>query len=96
VGQRGRRRSHGPRERRLRAAAQPGRVLSNRVKARVTEAIRPECVYMVHGFGLAAKGLRSAFGRGASDAQLITRYVTDPLMGAPGPTSIFVTIEREA
>ena len=71
-------------------------VLSNRVKARVTEAIRPECVYMVHGFGLAAKGLRSAFGRGASDAQLITRYATDPLMGGTGTNINFVTIERGA
>jgi thiosulfate reductase/polysulfide reductase chain A len=71
-------------------------VLSNRVKARVTEAIRPECVYMVHGFGLAAKGLRSAFGRGASDAQLITRYATDPLMGGTATNVNFVTIERGA
>ena len=49
-------------------------VVSDRVKARVTAAIRPDCVYMVHGFGHTSKGLRSAFGKGASDAQLITRY----------------------
>jgi thiosulfate reductase/polysulfide reductase chain A len=71
-------------------------VLSNRVKVRVTEAIRPDCVYMVHGFGHTARGLRSAYGRGASDAQLITRYATDPLMGGTGTNVNFVTVEAEA
>lgn len=71
-------------------------VLSSRVKLRVTEAIRPDCVYMVHGFGHTARGLRSAYGRGASDAQLITRYATDPLMGGTGTNINFVTVEAEA
>jgi len=71
-------------------------MVSNRVKARVTEAIRPECVYMVHGFGHTAKGLRGAYGRGASDAQLITRYAVDPLMGGTGTNVNFVTIEAGA
>ena len=71
-------------------------VLSNRVKVRVTEAIRPDCVYMVHGFGHTARGLHGAYGRGASDAQLITRYATDPLMGGTGTNINFVTIEQEA
>ena len=68
-------------------------VLSHRVKARVTEAIRPDCVYLVHGFGHTARGLRSAYGKGASDSQLITRYATDPLMGGTGTNVNFVTIE---
>jgi len=71
-------------------------VLSNRVKARVTEAIRPDCVFMAHGFGHTAKGLTTAYGKGASDAQLITRYVTDPLMGGTGTNVNFVTLEAEA
>jgi thiosulfate reductase/polysulfide reductase chain A len=71
-------------------------VLSNRVKLRVTEAIRPDCVYMVHGFGHTVRGLRSAYGRGASDSQLITRYATDPLMGGTGTNVNFVTVEAEA
>jgi len=71
-------------------------VLSNRIRLRVTEAIRPECVYMVHGFGHTARGLRSAYGRGASDAQLITRYATDPLMGGTGANVNFVTLEPGA
>ncbi len=71
-------------------------VLSNRVKARVTEAIRPDCVYLVHGFGHTARGLRTAYGKGASDAQLITRYATDPLMGGNATNVNFVTLEAEA
>jgi thiosulfate reductase/polysulfide reductase chain A len=71
-------------------------IVSNRVKARVTEAIRPDCVYMVHGFGHTARGLRGAYRKGASDAELITRYATDPLMGGTATNVNFVTIETEA
>ena len=70
-------------------------VLSNRVKVKATERIRPDCVYMVHGFGHTSKGLRSALGKGADDAQLLTRYKTDPLMGGTGMNVNFVTIEAE-
>ena len=68
-------------------------VTSNRVRVKVTERIRPECVYMVHGFGHTARGLRHAYGKGASDAGLITRYATDPLMGGTGMHVNFVTFE---
>jgi len=40
--------------------------------------------------------LRSTFGKGASDARLITRYETDPLMGGTGMNVNFVTLEMEA
>jgi len=71
-------------------------VVSNRVKVKVTERIRPECVYLVHGFGHTSKGLRHAWGKGASDAQLITRYETDALMGGTGMNVNFVTLEPAA
>ncbi|MEN9404343.1 MAG: hypothetical protein RL091_3046, partial [Verrucomicrobiota bacterium] len=71
-------------------------VVSNRVKVKATERIRPDCVYMVHGFGHTARGLRHAYGKGASDAHLVTRYKTDPLMGGTGMNVNFVTIEPEA
>ncbi len=70
-------------------------VVSNRIKVKATERIRPDCVYMVHGFGHTAKGLRFAFGKGASDAQLLTRYEVDPLMGGTASNMNFVTIEME-
>ncbi len=70
-------------------------VVSNRIKVKATERIRPDCVYMVHGFGHTSRGLRHAFGKGASDAQLITRYRTDPLMGGTGMNVNFVTVEPD-
>jgi thiosulfate reductase/polysulfide reductase chain A len=80
---------------RVRLKNQDG-VVSNTVKVKATQAIRADCVYMVHGFGHTAKGLRRALGRGASDASLVTRYETDPLMGGTGMNVNFVTLEREA
>jgi thiosulfate reductase / polysulfide reductase chain A len=71
-------------------------IVSNKVKVKATERIRPDCVYMVHGFGHNSRGLKHAFQKGASDAQLLTRYVTDPLMGGTGMNVNFVTIEAEA
>ncbi len=67
--------------------------VSNRVQVKATERIRGDCVYLVHGFGHTARGLRHAFGRGASDTQLITRYKTDPLMGGTGINVNFVTLQ---
>jgi thiosulfate reductase/polysulfide reductase chain A len=80
---------------RVRLRNQDG-VVSNPVKLRPTQAIRPDCVYMVHGFGHTSRMLRRAFGRGASDARLITRYETDPLTGGTGMNVNFVTLEPEA
>ncbi len=71
-------------------------VISNKIKVKVTERIRTDCVYMVHGFGHNAKMLKGAFGKGASDAQLVTKYVIDPLMGGTGMNVNFVTFEMEA
>ncbi len=79
---------------RIRLKNQDG-VHSNRILVRVTERIRPDCVYLVHGFGHTAKGLKHAIGKGASDAHLITRYATDPLMGGTGMNVNFVTFVAE-
>ena len=70
-------------------------VRSSGISARVTQRIRGDCVYMVHGFGHTAKGLKFARGRGASDSELTTRYKTDPIMGGTGMSVNFVSIERE-
>ena len=42
------------------------------VRVRVTEGIRRDCAYLVHGFGQRGRGLRRASGRGASDTALMT------------------------
>ncbi|MHB8838440.1 MAG: molybdopterin-containing oxidoreductase family protein [Gemmatimonadaceae bacterium] len=71
-------------------------VVSLPIRVKATQRIRPDCVYMVHGFGHTARGLKHAYGKGASDSQLITRYATDPLMGGTGMNVNFVTLEPEA
>ncbi|MCG6925265.1 MAG: molybdopterin-dependent oxidoreductase [Acidobacteria bacterium] len=80
---------------RVRLKNQDGAV-SDTIKVRPTQAVRPDCVYMVHGFGHSSKMLKKAYRKGASDSQLITRYATDPLMGGTGMNVNFVTLEQEA
>ena len=71
-------------------------VRSTPVRAKVTQRIRGDCVFLVHGFGQTARGLRHAHGRGASDSLLTTRYRLDPIMGGTGMNVNFVRIERAA
>jgi thiosulfate reductase / polysulfide reductase chain A len=68
-------------------------VRSGPVRAKVTERIRGDCVYLVHGWGHSARGLRYARGRGASTSALTTRYKVDPIMGGTGMNVNFVRIE---
>lgn len=69
-------------------------VVSSQVKVKVTSRIRTDCVYMVHGFGQAARHMKSTLHKGASIAQLTTRYKTDPIMGGTGVNVNFVTFEQ--
>jgi thiosulfate reductase/polysulfide reductase chain A len=69
---------------------------SGPVKVKVTERIRGDCVFLVHGFGQTARKLRTAYGRGASDAELVTRYKVDPIMGGTGMNVNFVRLEPVA
>ena len=61
---------------------------------KVTEGIRPDCVYIVHGYGRKAAKLRQAYGKGIDDAELVTRYKVDPIMGGTGMNVNFVTFVR--
>jgi thiosulfate reductase/polysulfide reductase chain A len=70
-------------------------VTSGRVRVRVTERIRPDCVFLAHGFGHTSKGLRLAHGVGASDTELMTRIKVDPIMGGTGMRANFVTLVPE-
>jgi len=65
------------------------------VKVRITEKIRWDSVYIVHGFGNDNKKLSRAHGRGASDADLISRVHIDPIMGGTGMRGNFVTFRFE-
>jgi thiosulfate reductase/polysulfide reductase chain A len=70
-------------------------VVSNRVRVKATQRIRPDTVYMVYGFGHTNPMLKSAYLKGASAAQLTTRYQTDPLMGGTSIHGNFVTFVKE-
>jgi thiosulfate reductase / polysulfide reductase chain A len=71
-------------------------VVSNRVKVKATQRIRPDTLYMVYGFGHTSPMLKSAYQQGASASLLNTRYKVDPLMGATSLHQNFVTFQKEA
>ena len=69
---------------------------SGKVKVRATERIRTDAVYMVHGFGQTSKDMKSTYLKGGSDAELVTKYNMDPIMGGTGMNVNYVTIDWEA
>jgi len=62
------------------------------IRVKVTEGIRPDSVFMAHGYGSRSRALHRAFRKGASDTDLITRVQVDPLMGGTGMRVNFVRI----
>jgi len=70
---------------------QDGVVTSFPIKVRVTERIRWDSVYMTHGFGNSDKKLTRAYGKGASDTEMMTNVMIDPIMGGTGMRGNFVT-----
>lgn len=69
-------------------------VRSEKIKAKVTQRIRNDCVYMVHGFGAKSRRLSRAYGKGADDSRMMTRFVADPISGSTGMRVNFVRIEK--
>jgi thiosulfate reductase/polysulfide reductase chain A len=74
---------------------QDGIVSIHPIKVRVTERIRWDSVYMVHGFGHDDKRLTRSYGKGTSDALLISKVHIDPVMGGTGMRGNFVTFLTE-
>lgn len=64
-----------------------------RIMAFVTEGIRPDCIFMVPGYGHISKGLTETYGRGACDSALHETY-TDPVSGSQALSQTFVTLEK--
>jgi thiosulfate reductase/polysulfide reductase chain A len=64
-----------------------------KIRALVTDRIRPDCVHIPHGFGHRSPGLRLASGRGASDQDLIVPR-EDRISGNAALHETFVTVER--
>jgi len=69
------------------------RVGSVKTKAYVTEGIRPDCLFMVTGFGHFSKGLKTAFKQGVSDSDL-HETITDPVSGGQALSETFVKIYK--
>jgi len=65
------------------------------VKVRITERIRWDSVYLVHGFGHSQKQMKRCYGKGAGDTGLITKVLVDPIMGGTGMRGNFVTFLTE-
>jgi thiosulfate reductase/polysulfide reductase chain A len=74
---------------------QDGVISSNSIKVRVTERIRYDSVYMVHGFGHTQTKMSRSYKKGVSDAELITKVLVDPEMGGTGMRGNFVTFLTE-
>jgi len=68
-----------------------GNVSEFSIKVRITERIRWDSVYMVHGFGRSDKRLTKGFGKGISDTELISDIKIDAETGSTGMRSNFVT-----
>jgi thiosulfate reductase / polysulfide reductase chain A len=66
------------------------------IRVNATQRIRRDAVYMVHGFGHRAPGMRRAHGRGASDTALQTSYALDPISGGAGMRTTFIRPVKEA
>lgn len=73
----------------------PHGIVSNPIRVRVTERMRPDSVFMAHGFGHRSKRLRLSVGAGADDADLMTNTKIDPLMGGTSMRTNFVTFVKE-
>ncbi|HIP49179.1 MAG TPA: nitrate reductase [Lutibacter sp.] len=81
-----------------------GKVSSFSIKVRITERIRHDSVFLPHGFGnkgriVTADGelfeMSRTYGRGISDAEMITNVSIDPETGGTGLRNNFVAILTE-
>jgi thiosulfate reductase/polysulfide reductase chain A len=66
-------------------------VASARIKAKVTDHIHPEAVFMLHGFGKTVPAVTRANSKGASDA-LLQENVSDQVGGSPALDNTIVRI----
>jgi thiosulfate reductase/polysulfide reductase chain A len=69
-------------------------VRSMPARLKATQRIRPDCVFVVHGYGHTSPGLKFAKGRGLDDTTLVTKIAVDPVAGSTGMSVNFVTVEK--
>ena len=63
------------------------------LKARVTQEIRPDCVFMLHGYGKKSKWQRLVAGKGGSDAEIL-ETAWDKVSGGGAFHETFVKVRK--
>ena len=64
---------------------------TGKIKAKVTDFIHPEAVFMLHGFGKTVPAQTRCYQKGASDA-LLQENVSDPVGGSPALDETMVQV----
>jgi thiosulfate reductase/polysulfide reductase chain A len=64
-----------------------------RLRAKVTQEIRRDCVFMLHGFGKRSPWLKRAYNRGGSDAAIL-ETAWDPVSGNAAMHETFVKVRK--
>lgn len=64
-----------------------------RLRARLTQEIRPDCVFMLHGFGKRSPWLKRAYNRGGSDAAVL-EAAWDKVSGNAAMHETFVRVRK--
>jgi thiosulfate reductase/polysulfide reductase chain A len=64
-----------------------------RLRARLTQEIRPDCVFMLHGFGKRSPWLKRAYNRGGSDAAVLDA-AWDKVSGNAAMHETFVRVRK--
>jgi thiosulfate reductase/polysulfide reductase chain A len=65
---------------------------SSKVRAKVTDFIHPEMVFMLHGFGKTVPAQTRCYLKGASDA-LLQENLSDKVGGSPAYDDTFVQVK---
>jgi thiosulfate reductase / polysulfide reductase chain A len=68
-------------------------VAAVRLRAKVTQEIRPDCVFMLHGFGKRSPWLKRAYNRGGSDAAIL-ETAWDKVSGNAAMHETFVRVRK--
>ncbi|MDF1615363.1 molybdopterin-containing oxidoreductase family protein [Desulfurivibrio dismutans] len=74
---------------------QDGLTALRTVRLYVSRDIRPDCVYLVHGFGHRSHLLSRAFHQGVADGSLMSRATANPITGVRALRNNFVRIRKE-
>jgi thiosulfate reductase/polysulfide reductase chain A len=64
-----------------------------KVRAKVTDAIHPECVFLPSGYGNFSRNLTTGFGYGLSYNDFLPTYF-DPVLGHVMANEIIVIVEK--